>query len=368
MFGFLKSKVKEIVEKVTKEKEEPKKDKLQEKPKQEQKPKSKKSPDFREEGKGEEGKGDVGKGGQEFKPGANKAPESRERRSEADGKKEDKPPEKKKSGFSFFSRKVSEKDLEELKLGLIRSNMALEAAEKIIGGLRDVEAKDFQAALRKQLLEVLGDEKLDFVEFVKEKLKEQPAVTVLFFGFNGAGKTTAIARIGYLLKQKKIPVVFAAADTFRAAAIEQISKHGENIGVDVIKHKYGGDPAAVVFDARKRAEKIHGVVLADTAGRLHTDKNLMEELKKVKRVNKPDLSILVLDSLTGSDVLTQIENFSDIGFDGLVFTKVDINEKGGSIFSVRQATDKPILFLGVGQEYGDLMEFDPKKLVEKLDL
>ncbi|MGC9310778.1 MAG: signal recognition particle-docking protein FtsY, partial [Candidatus Aenigmatarchaeota archaeon] len=218
------------------------------------------------------------------------------------------------------------------------------------------------------LLDILGDEKFDFVGFAKEKLKEQTAVTVLFFGFNGAGKTTAIARIGYLLKQNKIPVVFAAADTFRAATIEQISTHGERLGIDVVKHKYGGDPAAVVFDARKHAEKVHGVVLADTAGRLHTDKNLMDELKKVKRVNNPDMSILVLDSLTGSDIVAQLENFSEIGFDGLIFTKVDINEKGGSIFSVRQLTDKPVLFLGVGQEYGDLMEFDPEKLVEKLDL
>jgi fused signal recognition particle receptor len=251
---------------------------------------------------------------------------------------------------------------------LVRANVSIEAAEKIIGGLKGVEKKKFSGELKNQLIEILGKEKFDFFHFIRHRLKEQNAVTILFFGFNGAGKTTTIAKLGHLLKENNIPVVFAAGDTFRAAAIEQLSAHASNLDIDVVKHKYGGDPAAVVFDARKHAEKIHGVVLGDTAGRLHTDKNLMEELKKVIRVNNPDFKILVLDSLTGSDIQTQLENFSQVGIDGLIFTKADINEKGGSIFSVRQMTDKPVLFLGTGQGYDDLMEFDPRAVVEKLDL
>ena len=278
--------------------------------------------------------------------------------------------EEKKSFFGgiFSAAKISEKELEELKLDLVRANMSLEAAEKIINGLKGVEKKKFSGELKNQLIELLGTEKFDLFHFIKNHLREEKAVTILFFGFNGAGKTTTIAKLGHLLKENDIPVVFAAGDTFRAAAIEQLAAHANNLGIDIVKHKYGGDPAAVIFDARKHAEKLHGVVLGDTAGRLHTDKNLMEELKKVIRVNKPDFKILVLDSLTGSDIATQLENFSQVGIDGLIFTKADINEKGGSIFSVRTLTDKPILFLGTGQGYDDLMEFDPKKIVEKLDL
>jgi len=266
----------------------------------------------------------------------------------------------------FFSKKISEKDLERFKLELIRANVSLEVAEKIIQKLKGKEKRDAKKFLKEILLDLLKQEKFDFLKFVKNKIKEKGCCLVIFFGFNGSGKTTTIAKLGYLLKKEKINVVFAAADTFRAAAIEQISKHGEKLGIKVIKHKYGSDPAAVVFDSKKHAEANRSVVLADTAGRTHIDKNLMMELKKIVRVNNPDYNILVLDSLTGSDILEQIEKFEELGFDAIILTKVDVNEKGGAIITVKQKTDKPILFLGTGQGYGDLEEFEPERIVSKL--
>ena len=263
-------------------------------------------------------------------------------------------------------KKISERDLEKFKFDLFRANVSLEVAEKIVESLKDKEGKSAKLLLKRELENLLEQEKFDFLKFVKDKVKKQGYCVIVFFGFNGSGKTTAIAKIGYLLKKQKIPVVFAAADTFRAAAIEQISKHGENLGIKVIKHKYGGDPAAVVFDAKGHVKSVGGVALVDTAGRVHADKNLMEELKKIIRVNEPDYKILVLDSLTGNDILEQVERFDEVGFDGIILTKVDVNEKGGAIISVKQKTDKPILFLGVGQGYKDLDEFDSKKIVERL--
>ena len=266
----------------------------------------------------------------------------------------------------LFSKKISAKDLEKFKLELIRANVSIDVAEKIVEKLKDEETKNVRTVLKNKLIDSLRQKEFDFLKFVKNKIKEQRVCTILFFGFNGSGKTTTIAKIGYLLLKQKIPVVFAAADTFRAAAIEQISIHAKKLKINVVKHKYGGDPAAVVFDAKKHAETIKGVVLADTAGRLHSDKNLIEELNKIVRVNKPDLKILVLDSLTGNDILEQIEKFGKVGFDGLILTKLDVNEKGGALLSVKEKTDKPILFLGTGQEYKDLEKYDAEKIVKKM--
>jgi fused signal recognition particle receptor len=282
--------------------------------------------------------------------------------------KEEKPKKelkKEKPKRKLFLEKISEKDLERFKFELIKANVSFEVAEKIVERLKEKE-KNVKKFLEEILLDLLKQEKFDFLKFVKNKIKEQGYCLVVFFGFNGSGKTTTIAKLGYLLKKHKINVVFAAADTFRAAAIEQILKHGENLGIKVIKHKYGGDPAAVVFDAKRHAEANKSVVLTDTAGRVHADKNLMEELRKIIRVNNPDYKILVLDSLTGNDILEQVEKFSEIGFDAMILTKVDVNEKGGAIISVKQKTDKPILYFGTGQDYKDLEEFDSKKIVSKL--
>ncbi len=274
--------------------------------------------------------------------------------------------EKKPKKRGFFSRQISEKDLQKFKLELVKANVSFDVAEEIADKLRDKDGRNIKKLLRNELLSLLEQEEFSIGTFIKGKIKEQGNCMVLFFGYNGSGKTTTIARLGYLLKEQKIPIVFAAADTFRAAAIEQLSAHADNLKIDIVKHKYGGDPAAVVFDAKKHAEAINGVVLADTAGRLHSDKNLMEELHKILRINKPDMTILVLDSLTGSDILEQIEKFGEVDFDALILTKVDVNEKGGAMLSVKQKTDKPILFLGMGQEYKDLEKFDAEKIVKKM--
>jgi len=167
--------------------------------------------------------------------------------------------------------------------------------------------------------------------------------------------------------EKGYACVFAAADTFRAAAEEQLEEHAKKLGVKVIKHRYGADPAAVVFDAVKHA-KAKGIdfVLADTAGRTHTDRNLMEEMEKIIRVNKPDLKILVVDSLTGNDAVPQAREFGKLGIDAVIFTKVDVNEKGGAILSVTHELKKPILFLGLGQGYENLEKFVAEKFVDNL--
>lgn len=264
--------------------------------------------------------------------------------------------------------------LEELKVGLIEADCEYEISEKIVEEIKkrllnkEVERKKVEEIIKKgienSILEFLKVEKIDFLKLLKAK---KPFL-ILFLGFNGTGKTTTIAKIGYLLKKNGFKVCFAAADTFRAASIEQLEEHGKKLGIKVIKHSYGADPAAVIFDSIKYAEK-NGidVILADTAGRSHVDRNLMDELKKIVRVNKPDLKILVLDSLTGSDVVSQFEYFNkSVNVDGVIFTKVDVNEKGGNILSITYKFKVPILFLGIGQNYEDLEEYDPKKFVKKL--
>jgi fused signal recognition particle receptor len=162
--------------------------------------------------------------------------------------------------------------------------------------------------------------------------------------------------------------VFAASDTFRAASIEQLGEHAKNLGIEMIKHNYGADPAAVAFDAIKHA-KARGidVVLIDTAGRQHANVDLMAELQKIKRVAKPNLTILTVDSLTGNDAVEQARLFNEkIGIDSSILAKVDADEKGGALLSVAYTTKKPILFLGVGQRYEDIEKFEPEKVISRI--
>ena len=187
---------------------------------------------------------------------------------------------------------------------------------------------------------------------------------------NGSGKTTTIAKIAKLLQENRLKVVIAASDTFRAAAIHQLQEHADRLGVKLIKHDYGSDPAAVAFDAIKYAEA-HGidVVLIDTAGRLHSNVNLMAEMEKVARVAKPDLKIFVGESITGNDCVEQARSFNNaIGIDGIILAKADVDEKGGAAISVSYVTKKPILYLGTGQEYDDLEPFSAEAVVDSLGL
>jgi len=193
---------------------------------------------------------------------------------------------------------------------------------------------------------------------------------ILFSGINGSGKTTTIAKVGNYLQKHKLSVCFAAADTFRAAAIQQLEEHGEKLSVPVIKKDYGSDPASVGFDAISYAKKKGiDVVLIDTAGRMQNKDSLMKEIEKISRVTNPDMKIFLGESTTGNDAIEQAVAFDKaIGITGIILSKADVDEKGGTAISVSFVTKKPILFLGTGQKYSDLEIFDKKNIIEKLEL
>jgi fused signal recognition particle receptor len=277
-----------------------------------------------------------------------------------------------------FTEKEIDSFFSDLEIELIQANLALGVIDQMKAGLKErlvgkpVPRRDAKAVIsdtfRKILLEIVDVRGPGIKDAIESARKEGRPACILFLGFNGSGKTTTIAKISRKLMDEGYKPVLAAADTFRAASIEQLEVHGGRLGLKVIKHKYGADPAAVIFDARKHAEsKGLDVVMADSAGRMHTNANLMDELKKIVRVNKPDLKVLVVDSLTGNDVVSQVQTFGEeIGVDGLVLTKMDVNEKGGSIISACHASGKPVLYIGTGQEYGDIAEFEPEKFVSGL--
>jgi len=302
---------------------------------------------------------------------------------------EKEPEEEVKNIFKRFGEKlnkikISEKEFEayeeELEMLLLENNVALEVAEKIVRELKEkivgkeILKKELEDEVKDSFKDIIRDILIappDLIEEIKEKniIQKQPYV-MLFCGINGSGKTTTIAKIAEHLKSKKISCVIAAGDTFRAASIEQIKTHGERIGVKIIAHEYGSDPAAVGFDAIQYAKKNSiGCVLIDTAGRMHTQKNLLREMEKIVKVCNPDKKIFVGESITGNDAIEQVRSFNEtIGVDGIVLTKADIDEKGGTALSVGYVTKKPILYLGTGQEYEKIEPFDKEKFLEKLGL
>jgi len=275
-------------------------------------------------------------------------------------------------------KKIEEEDvkdiLKDFETSLISSDVAVEVSDKIVDDLRNnlvgkfIKRGEIESIIKNSfkdsILDILNIQTFDLFE----KVKTNKPFLIVFLGFNGSGKTTTLARIGNMLKKNGLTCVFAAADCFRAASIEQLEEHGKKLGIEVIKHKYGADPAAVIFDAVKHAKsKGIDVVLADTAGRTHSNINLMDELKKIIKVNKPDLKILVLDALTGNDIYDQCKMFNDaVGVDALIITKADVYEKGGATLSASFTIKKPILYMGVGQNYDDLEKFDSNEIVEKL--
>jgi len=280
------------------------------------------------------------------------------------------------------TKKISSKQFNDLfwdlELALLENNVAVEVIEKIKADLEQelvdnpirksaIEEKIIES-LKKSIESLFETETIDLVEAVKSN-KEKPYV-VIFVGVNGSGKTTSIAKIAKLMQDNGLKPIIAASDTFRAAAIHQIEEHGKKLNVKVVKHDYGADPSAVAFDAIKAA-KAHklDVVLIDTAGRMHSNTNLQEEMKKIVRVTKPDLKIFVGEALTGNDAVIQSKAFDEaIDLNGIILTKSDIDEKGGAIVSISYVTGKPILYLGVGQDYDSLEKFDPKKIISKLGL
>jgi fused signal recognition particle receptor len=297
--------------------------------------------------------------------------------------------EKLKAGFSNLVSKITTTELKtkqlqpvlsDFKLSLIENDVAFPVAERICGEmekrLNGVEMKrleDRREVVRKNLGEVMLEilntgKKIDLLKMAGEKREKGKPLVVAFVGINGTGKTTSIAKIAKMFMKSGYTTVLAGSDTYRAGSIEQLEEHSKRLGVRMIKHKYGADPAAVAFDAIKHAEA-HGinVVLIDTAGRIQTDKNLMNELAKVKRVVNPDLTLLVVDALTGNDAAMQAEEFNtSVGIDGTILTKVDADVKGGSALSVTYITGKPILFIGVGQAYEDLQPFQPEQFTQMI--
>jgi fused signal recognition particle receptor len=285
--------------------------------------------------------------------------------------KRPKAPAKKKS---ILSHAITEEDVDmiysEIKVALLENSVALSVLEGIGKELKNRlvgqsvsmfgNKKYVENAIRESIASILiAYEKEKFISDIKSK---KPFV-ILIIGVNGAGKTTTIAKLCKFFLSNGLKPVIAAGDTFRAASIEQLEIHAKRLNVPVIKHTYGADPAAVAFDAIKHANSAkEDVVLIDTAGRSDINKNLIEELKKVKRVSKPDMTIFVGDALTGNDVVKQAEVFNkEIGIDANILSKADVDKKGGAVLSISYVTKKPIIFLGTGQGYDDLIPFSREK-------
>jgi len=294
--------------------------------------------------------------------------------------------EKLKSGFKGLVNKVTTTEfkpenltpiLSDFKMSLCQNDVAFPVAdrisdelEKLLTGVQvkrlDDKKKIVEETLRQVLLEVMSTNvRIDLIKLAEEKRKKNEPFVLMFVGINGTGKTTTIAKVAQFFSDKRYSVVLACADTYRAGSIEQLEEHAKRLELRAIKSNYGGDPAAVAFDAVNHA-KAHGinVVLIDTAGRMQTNQNLMNELVKIKRVIRPDLTIFTVDSLIGNDAVMQAEEFNTaVGIDATILTKVDADVKGGSALSVTYVTQKPILFIGVGQTYKDLELFNPEKFV-----
>jgi fused signal recognition particle receptor len=276
-------------------------------------------------------------------------------------------------------RKISEEKLDdllwELEIGLLESDVAYDVIESIKKDIKEELRKvplkrgsvneTVERVLRHAISHVLESNKFNFEDFIEEK--EKPIV-IMFVGVNGSGKTLSIAKMATLLQEKGYSSVMAAGDTFRAGAIEQLGIHADKIGVKIVKHGPGADPAAVAYDAIEHAKAKHKeVVLLDTAGRMQTNVNLMDEMAKIKRVAKPDLILFVGDALAGNDAVEQAKRFNEIvGIDGVILTKVDTDAKGGSALSVAYTIGKPLLFIGVGQEYDEQIPFDAQWMIDNI--
>ncbi|AEG18852.1 signal recognition particle-docking protein FtsY [Methanobacterium paludis] len=286
--------------------------------------------------------------------------------------------------LSFVTKKtISEKDIDdilfELEMSLLEGDVAMEVAEKIINSVKEdlvgrkikrrSDVADFtREALKKAISEILDVDNKDITEMLDESRKNGEPLKLMFVGINGTGKTTTIAKVATYFIEKGYEPVIAASDTFRAGAIEQITHHADKIGVKIIKHQKGADPAAVAYDAVAHAKaKGKDMVLIDTAGRMQTNINLMDEMKKIKRVVSPELIIYVGDALTGNDAVEQARKFDEaVGVDGIILTKADADARGGAALSIGYIIQKPILFLGVGQAYEDIMEFKPEWMVDQI--
>ena len=277
------------------------------------------------------------------------------------------------------SRGISEEKLDDLlwdlEVGLLESDVAYSVIESIKKDIkeelkhasfeRSKVSEVVEGVLKNAIAHVLTSNEMDFEDFIETTDKP---IVIMFVGVNGSGKTLSIGKIATMLKKMGYSCAMAAGDTFRAGAIEQLSIHADNVGVKIIKQGPGADPAAVAYDAIDHAKAKHkDVVLLDTAGRMQTNINLMDEMAKIKRVAKPDLIIFVGDALAGNDAVEQAKRFNEIvGIDGVILTKVDTDAKGGSALSVAYTIGKPLLFIGVGQGYEDQIPFDAQWMIDNI--
>ncbi len=295
--------------------------------------------------------------------------------------------EEKKGFFGLIKEKITttkisedkfEELFNELEITLLENNVALEVVEKIKEDLKkdivekpikrgEVEDK-IKSSLKESIEDLFLVPNINLIDLIKNK-KEKPFV-LCFVGVNGSGKTTSIAKTANLLKKNNLSVVLAASDTFRAASIEQLKEWGSKLNVKVIAHDYKSDPAAVSFDAISYS-KAHNidVVLIDTAGRLHSNVDLVREMQKIVRVAKPDLKIFVGEAITGNDCVEQCKEFNNaVDIDGIILAKADIDEKGGAMVSTSFVTHKPIIYLGTGQNIDDLKEFNKEEIISSIGL
>lgn len=298
--------------------------------------------------------------------------------------------DKLKKAFSSAAKGIGQKEITEkllddtlldLQIALLESDVAQEVVDdlssklkKELLGLKLEKAQEagpiIQSKLQNAVAEIFARAgKLDLIERIREKkaAKAGPFV-IVFLGINGTGKTTTVAKMGNLIRKAGFSVVVAAGDTHRAGAIEQLEQHMNRLSLKIVKQRYGADPSSVGRDAVEHAKKNYlDVVLIDTAGRMQTSKNLMDEMSKIVRVVKPDVKLFIGDALAGNDTINQAREFFQYAtFDGAVLTKIDADAKGGAAMSIAYITSKPITFVGVGQGYDDLIPFDPDKFIESL--
>ena len=283
---------------------------------------------------------------------------------------------KQKLTSSILKQEDFDELFQELELTLLESNVALEVVDKIRAELSkdlvgiSIKKSQIDETILKSLKDSITSVLIEPPDIIKAIKKSLEPYVILFFGINGTGKTTSIAKLAHMLKKQGISCVLAAADTFRAASIEQLETHANKLKVPIVKSKYGADPASVAFDSIAYAKKNKiPCVLIDTAGRMYTKANLMKEMGKIIRISKPNLKLFVGESITGNDAVEQAKTFSDVcGIDGIILSKADIDEKAGTILSVSYVTQKPIYFLGTGQNYEDLQPFTKKTVLKNLGL
>lgn len=288
--------------------------------------------------------------------------------------------DKLRNAFSNAAKSLGEKELTEadiddvlfdLEFALLDSDVASEVIDSIKGGLRarlvglKVEKKSVSEFVRNDLIQSIsalfdGAGTVDMLQKIRAKKESPDPYVILFVGINGTGKTTTVAKVAHMLMRSKISVAVAASDTFRAGAIEQLREHMKRLGLKLISQNYGADPAAVARDAvlYARSHKVN-CVLIDTAGRMQTSRNLMEQITKITNVVNPDLTLFVGDALAGNDTVSQAREFyQHVKFNASILTKSDADARGGAALSIVKVTSTPVIFVGTGQEYGDLEPFD----------